>query len=255
MKRKFLQKRMHKLWFGIQVIKTYKTWVIGFMDYFKLLKEKIIIHKLRKGHIYAVRTNTEDFGIINEVFIVKEYHKLLRFIKNNSVIIDIGAQIGVFSIFAAKKNKNVKIYSYEPFEKNFNLLKRNISLNNLDNIYVFKQGIAGEKGRKELFISEENTGGHSFYAKGNKKVIIETITLKDVFEKNKIGACDFLKIDCEGAEYEILYNTPLKYLEKIKSITLEYHKNGNVDELQRFLEKARFNIEIDRVGEILYAWR
>ena len=255
MKRNFLQKITHKLWFGIQVIKTYKTWAIGFMDYFKLLKEKIIIHKLRKGHIYAIRSNTEDFGIINEVFIVKEYHKLLRFVKNNAVVIDIGAQIGVFSIFAAKKNKNIKVYSYEPFEKNFNLLKRNISLNGLDNIHIFKQGISGEKGKKELVISQDNTGGHSFYIKGNNKVEIETITLKDVFEKNKIKTCDFLKIDCEGAEYEILYKTPLKYLKKIKSITLEYHKNGIVEELQKFLEKSGFNIKIDKIGEILYAWR
>ena len=64
-----------------------------------------------------------------------------------------------------------------------------------------------------------------------------------------------MKIDCEGAEYEILYNTPKEYLDKINSITMEYHENGDIQELRRFLKKANFNVSVDKIAELLYAWK
>ena len=69
MKRNFLNSVAHKLRFGLKVIKIYKTWVLGFADYFKLLGRRKIIHQLRNGLKYQIRTETNDFGIINEVYI------------------------------------------------------------------------------------------------------------------------------------------------------------------------------------------
>ncbi|MBU2576886.1 MAG: FkbM family methyltransferase [Nanoarchaeota archaeon] len=255
MKRNFLQKAIHNFWFGILIIRHYKTWLLGFLDYFKFLKNKLIIHQLRNGAKYSVRTNSSDFGIINEIYIVKEYHRLLNYINPDSTIIDIGAQIGVFSVFAAKIANKGKVFSFEPFEKNNLLLQKNVKLNDLKNVVISKNAIARKSGSRQLTISKENSGGHSLFQEGDEKVKIETVTLKEVFDKNNIASCDFLKIDCEGAEYEILYNTPREYLDKIKSITLEYHKNGDPKELKGFLEKANFEVEIDKVAELIYAWK
>lgn len=255
MKRNFFQETIHKCRFGILIIKYYKTWLLGFLDYFKFLKNKFIIHKLRNGTKYLIRTNSSDFGIINEVYVVKEYHKLLNYIKRRSIVIDIGAQIGVFSVLAAKIATKGKVFAFEPFEGNNLLLRKNIKLNNLKNVIVSENAIAAKSETRQLVISKENSGGHSFFEKGDERVEIKTITLKDVFIKNKIDYCDFLKIDCEGAEYEILYNAPKKYLDKIKSITLEYHKNGNPLELKNFLEEANFKVKIDKVAELIYAWK
>jgi len=261
------KKVINKIKFGINIIKVYKTWVKGFLDYFGVFgKNKIKIHKLRNGGKYFFRTGTSDFGIINEIYVVREYHKLIKYIKDNSVVIDIGSQIGVFSVFAAKLGKNVRVYSYEPFKENYEMFQKNITINNLqDNIKSFQLGIAGKKGGRELLIAEDNTGGHSFYGEGkrkiffkknNKKIKINTITLKDIFIENKIEECDFLKMDCEGAEYEIIYNTPLKYLKKIKTISMEFHENQDILKLKIFLEKKGFNVKLNKLGEgMLYAWR
>jgi len=247
-----------KIIFSFKIIKTYKNWVNVFLDYFKLMKRELIIYKLRNGIKYCARTNTTDFEIINEVYIVKEYHKLLKFIKEDSIIIDIGAQIGIFSIFAGKIKQNVKVYSYEPFTPNYELLKKNIELNKLNkNVFPFQLGLAKKGGERNFVICDNNTGGHGFFCKdGSKKISIKVINLKEVFDKNKIKECSFLKMDCEGAEYEILFNTPDEYLNKIKSITMEFHKNGDVKRLKNFLEKKGFEVEITNVGEgMLYAWK
>jgi FkbM family methyltransferase len=248
---------LKKIKFGLKIIKEYKTWMKAYLDYLGFLKKRgLKIHKMRNGTKYLFRPRTEDFGIINEIYVVKEYHPLIKYIHKNSIIIDIGAQMGVFSIFAANKDKNVRVYSYEPYSPNFNLLKKNISLNKMSHrILPFKLGVSGKKEKRDFVLCPINTGGHGFYCKdSDKKIKIDTISLKDVFDKNKIEKCDFLKMDCEGAEYEILYKTPKKYLDKIKSISMEYHKNGNIKDLRDFLEKKGFKTKITSVGEgMLYA--
>ncbi len=256
MNRNLLKRLPHKIRFSLGIIKNYKNWYLGFLDYFGFIKEdKRIIYKLKNNLKYLVRAKTSDFGILNEVYVVKEYHKLLYYIKKNSIVIDIGGHIGAFSVFAAKQKENVKVYSYEPFKDNFNLLKKNIELNNLGGkIFPFNLGVSKTKGEREFTIAENNTGGHGFHTVGDKKIKVKTISLKDIFVNNGIKECDFLKMDCEGAEYEIICNSQKKYLKKIKSITMEYHENGDIIALKKFLEKNGFKVSLVELGEgMLYA--
>jgi len=137
------------------------------------------------------------------------------------------------------------------------MLKDNIKLNRLqESITPLMLGISGKKGKRQLILCEENTGGHGFYCDGKRKIEIDTVTLKNIFEDNKIKRCDFLKMDCEGAEYEIIYNTPLKYLKKIRSISMEYYKNGNINKLKKLLEGDGFKVSLIEIGEgMLYSQR
>jgi len=91
MKKNFLKKLPHQFMFSLGIIKNYKNWFLGFLDYFGFLrKNKKIIYKLKNGAKYFARAGTSDFGIINEIYVVKEYNKLLRYIKENSIVIDMG---------------------------------------------------------------------------------------------------------------------------------------------------------------------
>lgn len=112
-----------------------------------------------------------------------------RKIKKNDVVIDIGAGIDDFSILAEKQGAK-KIYAIEMDKKAISFMKKNIKINKANNITIF-----------------------------NKKIN----SLNYIFKKNKIKNCDFLKIDCEGSEYEIIKNTSLTILEKIKYIAFEIH--------------------------------
>ncbi len=140
---------------------------------------------------------------------------------------------------------------------------KNIKLNNLKNVATFNLAVSESNKNRELNISNVSSGMHSFFSKGSdKKVSVGCITLKEIFDKNKIEKCNFLKIDCEGAEYEILYNTPKKYLDKIEKIALEWDnlddKKMNVNFLKKFLREKGFKIRIKFGNEkagILYAKR
>ncbi|MBN2368845.1 FkbM family methyltransferase [Candidatus Woesearchaeota archaeon] len=184
-----------------------------------------------------------DTSTISVIFIREDYGK----VKNNSVVIDIGANIGVYSVYACMTSKNTKVYAYEPMPDSFSLLSENLRLNKLEkSVEAFKLGIAGKKTIRRLFIAGKSPF-HSLFPekKGQKSIDISCITLKDVFEKNNIKKCDILKIDVECAEYEILFNTPDKYFQRTSKVLIEYQnldKNRNLERLKEFFEKKGYKI-------------
>ena len=100
-------------------------------------------------------------------------------------------------------------------------------------------------------------GLHSFYLNRDSKYFVDvpTLNLQEIFKKNKLKKIDFLKMDCEGSEYEILYGLPKRYLKKIGKISFEYHNldksNKNFFKLKEFLEKNGFIVSnpiIDSCG-------
>ncbi|MEM2195268.1 MAG: FkbM family methyltransferase [Candidatus Methanomethylicia archaeon] len=206
------------------------------------LKNEARTYRFRNG--IKLKTNEGiDTATIAVIFIKKDYGK----IKDNSTVIDVGANIGIFSIYAASTAKNVMIYAYEPMPTSYRLLLENINLNKLENnIFPFNLGIAASKGKRKLFLASTSPF-HSLYSESNDKYIeIDTISLEDVFNENKIDSCDILKIDCEGAEFEILYSTPKYVLQRIKEIRLEYHNQRkakyNVKDLIKFLQNNNFKL-------------
>jgi len=251
---------------GLVLIKNIKNWISVFANYLGVKKEKYITHKLKDGNIIKLKRaekkgETSGLANIYEIFLIKNYNPKGMEIKKNNVIIDLGANIGVFTIYSSLLAKKEKVYAYEPFKTHFNRLLENIKINNLHNVKAFNLAVCGSKGKRDLYISNISSGMHSLFFEGSgKKVSVECTTLKEIFDFNKIKKCDFLKIDCEGAEYEILYNTPKEIFRKIDKIALEWDrlddKKMNVDYLKNFLEKKGFKIKIkgeDQKAGILYA--
>ena len=111
-----------------------------------------------------------------------------------------------------------------------------------------------------MYIHDGGGGGHSIYkdlvsSSDDAFIEVKSISLKDIFIDNKLNKIDFLKIDCEGAEYKILFNTPKKVLKKIKKIALEYHQMDgfSVEDLKEFLSNNGFKVILK--GSILRAYR
>jgi len=191
---------------------------------------------------------------IIETWYLSEYLRELKFLEEVSVVVDIGAHIGTFSIFAATRFKEAKVYAFEPEPSNFKLLKENIQINKLEErITPFNLAVGGGTGKQiELHYHPTSLASSStVYSMRTEEtasaVKVNSISLKDIFQENKLSHCDLLKMDCEGAEYEILFSTPQRVLNKIKSISLEAHGGGDIPELKSHLEARGFHVKLARI--------
>ncbi len=254
--------RAKNLYLIIKPIQKIKNWYIYYLDFFCLAHKPKVTYHLRNDLKIMVRSCTADRGIITSVLLADEYLLNKTNFDTNSVIIDIGAQIGIFSIYAATKSKTV--YAFEPVPENYKLFLENIRINDFNRIIkAYNYAISDKEENLRLFLNEDNTGGHSAYSKTGNYLDVPTMSLKDVFDKNDIKICDLLKIDAEGSEYEILFGLPEEYFKKIKRVFVEYHDfNGmdsnnepsnNIESLRKYLENHGYTV-IDK-NDYLYCFK
>ncbi len=252
---------MPKIKTAIGEVKNFKNFFTYFADHFGLIKNKYIIYRLRLGIKYKVRSNSSDRNIIDEVCTHRFYNPNGFEIKENDTVVDIGAHIGIFSIFAAKFAKNGRVFSFEPVPENFALLCDNIEINKIKNIIPIHQAVSDKNDQENIFLDEDNHGVHSFFNVNTqsqpKKILVEAVSLGSFIKDSNIAKIDFLKIDCEGAEYKILFNCSKEILDIIDKISMEYHDidgKNNVNDLIIFLENNGFKVTIKSgIYPFLYA--
>lgn len=191
-----------------------------------LINKKSTFEKLcESNHIqldYVL--NREGISILSDIFQKREYADYFPFYED-SVILDFGGHFGYFSLFAWKNSGNAsRIFVFEPDPKNFQILSKNIENTP---IVAFQMGVSETTGTAKLFLGNSTNHSliHDYKLNLNAKefVTIETISLKDIFEKNNLEKVDFVKMDCEGAEYEIILNSPSEVLQKISTFSIEFH--------------------------------
>ncbi|KFM20084.1 trans-aconitate 2-methyltransferase protein [Marine Group I thaumarchaeote SCGC AAA799-P11] len=167
---------------------------------------------------------------------------------------DIGAHIGYFTIMAAKNASLGRIYSIEPHKESFEILKKNLLLNNFTNVDTFNVAITKSTGKTRLYIDKNNQIGNTIIKNNNSNESeqVDTFSLRNFVKNSNIEQIDFLKVDCEGAEFEIFLNLEKELLKKIKKISAEIHeygKNNSIMELKEFFEKNGFSIKISKILE------
>ena len=199
------------------------------------------------------RRGTDDLSTMMDIFAFGEYCKYFPF-NETAKIIDIGAQNGYFSLWAfINTNRKSRIFAYEPIPDNYGIALNNIKNNNISDIKLYIKGVSGRRGKLILYFNEKHTGGHSVYKERVMKsgvekiseISMECVTLEDVFHENEIENCDFCKIDCEGAEFDILLNAAADILQKVKVFSIEFHEFGGhkVEELLNLFKKNNFQVE------------
>jgi len=203
-------------------------------------------YSFRNGARVKIGRGVDHVPII-EIFLRQEY----GLIPDGSVILDLGANIGTFSIYAATTARNVRVYGYEPEPAFFRLMQENIRLNRLEeSIKCFNFAIGGERADRELFQSNVDFFFPTLVPPPDMATVTNTVvpclTLANVLEANGLSNVDLLKMDTEGAEYETLYNTPPEQLSRIAQIRMEYHNldsdQRNVSALKQFLKVNGFEV-------------
>lgn len=238
---------------AVRIIRLYKNWFGIISNHFKADKDTTDLI-LRNGTRYKIHPRSTDMGFIREIHAENVYRIQRGDISRNGVVIDIGAHIGVFSVFAATQVDSATVYSFEPDPDNFQLLLTNIEANQLENrIHPFNLAVSNTDAPRKLIRSADSLTAHSFFPnkfpEGEVKDTVEVncTTLSDIFEKNTVKKCDVLKLDCEGEEYNILLNTPDEILSKIVKIVAEYHDGLTEythENLADFLIKRNFKVDM-----------
>ena len=226
---------------------------------------------LNENYIYTVNIDnnlfhfqdsilSESVNMIAHELSNNEYDFNIDF-KEGDIVIDIGANVGMVSILLAKKFPFLKIYSFEPLKENYDNFIKNIELNNIPKGVIIAENKAVTKDGRliTMSINSANKGGssttdvisiNSIMTKENSQV--ESITLEEIFNKYNINKLKLLKIDCEGSEYEILYNTDTNLLKNIENLRGEFHENKNltdeydIDKLCEYVSKYIKNYKVTK---------
>ncbi len=180
---------------------------------YEWLKPKGVIKVKAQGFTFNVRG--EDYVVSSDlltygVWEKEETHFLLSRLQPGMGFLDIGANLGYYTLLAGRAVGNQgHVYAFEPEIKNFELLEMNVRENRLSNISIFKKAVSAHSGAEQLFVSERNLGGHTLRKEnvnlgcaGSSQV--ETVSLDDFWIQHDKPKIDFIKIDTQGAEGHIL---------------------------------------------------
>jgi FkbM family methyltransferase len=218
------------------------------IEYLKLIKSGIINskyfftekNKLKNlGEIDNVQGSTLsiadkygwDYAIYHEIYNLRDYYNNReKRINEGDIVVDLGANIGIFSRWAYSEGAG-KIISFEPNKRYYELLKLNTS----NNIITFNAAVSNQIGTIKIFDSSHLGGSNIFgTSDDNEGYEVRTYTLDYLFESNLIDKIDFLKIDVEGAEHLVFDGISDNNLLKVGTIAMEYHNSHfNYDETLR----------------------
>ena len=228
--------------------KEIKNWKIPILHYFGLRKKEDIVEF--KNGIKCIIRNKSDSIAFFEVFFLNTNDYMDEFkIKENDVIVDIGAHIGYFSIHSSINAKKGKVFAFEPYVESFKVLTKNLKINQIENVIPQNLGVTKKSGTNFLYLKKNLSIGNSIYKNANSddKIDIETISLQDIIKNNDLQKINILKLDCEGAEYQILLNLDNQILQKIDRIVSEMHpkiENFKIKDVEDFLTMHGFNVKI-----------
>jgi FkbM family methyltransferase len=168
--------------------------------------------------------------------------------KQRCVFVDIGANIGIFAITAARLDTRVQVIAFEPNVTSYGLLVENIALNQLNNVTPISAAVGDTAGTASLDITSPQAGMHSIYGTGAQRVTVPIVALDGYLAENKLVP-DIIKIDVEGYEPRVflgLKNTLRDHLLRmIIEFNPEHLKKGGKDP-EQFL--GELLAQFDRVS-------
>lgn len=163
-----------------------------------------------------------------------------NFIPPNSVIFDIGANIGNHTLYWAKKRNQNIIYAFEPVKDTYKILCKNIEINELKNVYTYNVGFSDTKTKaSEIKFRIQNTG--DTHLKHDENGPYKLVTLDQFVEENHIEKIDFIKIDVEDMEINVLKGS-IKTLEKKSPIIFVESYDDYITTVRLFLEKIGYSL-------------
>jgi FkbM family methyltransferase len=224
-----------------------KNWPVMLKVFLGLTVPKPIMIELKNGLRFHVRTPM-DIWVLKEACIEHQYEGASVKIEDNWNILDVGAGLGDFAVTVAKEHPHSKVYAFEPFPESFDLLQENVRLNRIENVIAFPQAIGAQTGSLQLHAVSAEAVQQSTIAPvaTSHGIQVQCIALDDILSQLNLTHFDYMKMDCEGAEYSVFFSAGASTLKKIDRICLEYHDgvtSHTHDDLVRFFELNEFEVD------------
>ena len=211
-----------------QYIRAYNNW----MECWQLRRSvgkptgEIRTIQYRNGLRMQVRAGTPDICILSEVLMSGAYASLEKIVtaaKKPCAVIDLGANIGAFTMRCAVADSGVHVYCYEPGPQNAQILQANITLNPKlsDRIHFYQEAAAGQTGTARWTFNEENPGG-SALTHLPQGIAVQTRRLDEILARCNQPVA-LVKVDIEGSEYELLDSADKQTWVGIPAVMTELH--------------------------------
>ncbi len=217
----------------------------------RTLKRKIVDSILKKYWtlFHPKEVEKGGFKFIIDPYVVPWYFekkmgtRLLpvfeKYIKQGDIVLDVGASFGFYSVFSSRKAK--KVFSFEPTTRAADLLKRNLELNHITNVELHQYGVGNVE--QELFLEADPycSGGNTILTSASSK----TTKVKVMPIDKVVLHADFIKIDVEGMELQVLEG--MKHLLKNSKPVILLEMNQNQREITNFLTEQGYE-HIQKIG-------
>ena len=223
--------------------------------------KKIKLYKTVTGNYYLPQFALKDLIrneiIDNKIFDKKVYETAIKYVQDDTIVLDVGANFGQLSVLLSMCKNNVEVYSFEASKYIFEILKKNVQINNA-NVKLF-HNLVGNETEQELFIkklniSKFNTYGSNMIEKTeirneNSPNIekINSIKIDDIFFGKKIS---FMKIDVQGYDLEVLKGSKNTIIKHQMPIIFEYEEdfakdfNYTFKNFENFIDEINYKISI-----------
>ena len=205
----------------------------------------------RSGGVLHLSHDPSDIITVFLIFCRKDYGS----VEAGTSVIDVGANIGVYSVYAALEGAT-SVHAYEPCEESFNLLQKNIIANGLERIIIPHKGVVVGKPSAPIMFPRASSVHNRIEADRQNGAEdcapVDAIPFFRIAEDLRTPS--LVKMDCEGGEYDAILHTEASVFDRVDQIRLEYHRGPKDQLFQRLAELGYERLKFTDEGVAGYLW-
>jgi FkbM family methyltransferase len=170
-----------------------------------------------------------------------------------AVVYDVGANVGIYSLLASLRvGPSGRVYAFEPLDRNLRYLRLHKTLNNLQNCFIFEEAVYSTEGTLPFSMASWTSSMGRLSADG--EILVRSTTLDScIFGEKGFPPPEVVKIDVEGAEFEVLKGASRTLSEFRPTIFLEVHGSQLHHDCRAFLQATGYRVE-EACGMLTATW-
>lgn len=232
----------NKLKTALAICQRIENWPVAWDLRLRRSRQGLRLLRFRGGLNVICRGATRDWDVVHELMFAGGYGRALDYLRRGKgarTVLDLGGNLGLFSLLAASQSPEVMVHAFEPGPPNHRLFEMNRLANFplSEQIVLHREAVGGEARTTKWFFDESNPGGSSLYGTQGASFDVSIRAFSEVVRAAN-GRISLVKIDIEGAEFELLEKTPAEDWQKIEAISVELHGDpaGRISQ-EQFMER------------------